>query len=150
MQSLTAEERANCIHKLADLLVSNESKIIEENCKDIEEASQSGLSKHLLSRLTLNSAKLKDLSAGIHKIAEDSLNIIGRVMRHTKITNDLILKQITVPIGVLLVIFESRPDCLPQVAALSMSSANGLLLKGNNKNNFLILSKKKINNFREK
>lgn len=130
MQALRPEERAECIRILADLLESRQSDILAANAMDLEAAGKKNLAKALLSRLSLTSAKLKSLSSGLHKIAEDSLNNVGRIVRRTKLAEGLELQQITVPIGVLLVIFESRPDSLPQVAALAMSSANGLLLKG--------------------
>ncbi|EDV97909.1 delta-1-pyrroline-5-carboxylate synthase isoform X2 [Drosophila grimshawi] len=130
MQALSAAERATAVSNLADLLVSREKFILEANAKDLAEAQRSGLAKPLLSRLSLNSAKLKNLSVGLKQIAEDSHKNVGRVLRRTRLADGLELKQVTVPIGVLLVIFESRPDSLPQVAALAMASANGLLLKG--------------------
>ncbi|KAL7734281.1 hypothetical protein ACLKA6_010624 [Drosophila palustris] len=130
MQALTAAQRATAVNNLADLLVSREKYILEANAKDLAEAKKSGLAKPLLSRLSLNSAKLKNLSIGLKQIAEDSHKNVGRVLRRTQLAEGLELKQVTVPIGVLLVIFESRPDSLPQVAALAMASANGLLLKG--------------------
>ncbi|XP_043591144.1 delta-1-pyrroline-5-carboxylate synthase [Bombus pyrosoma] len=130
LQALQPEERASCINTLADLLESRQREILSANAKDLEAAEKSGLAKALLSRLSLTPAKLKSLSSGLRQIANDSLTNVGRVLRRTRLAEGLELKQITVPIGVLLVIFESRPDSLPQVAALAMSSANGLLLKG--------------------
>lgn len=130
LQTLSPEQRASCVHTLADLLIEKQSQILDANAKDLDEASKTGLAKPLLSRLSLTPAKLKNLAVGLKQIADDSHNNVGRVLRKTKLADGLELKQITVPIGVLLVIFESRPDSLPQVAALAIASANGLLLKG--------------------
>lgn len=130
LQNLSPAERAACVNTLAELLISREKFILDANEKDLAEARMNGLAKPLLSRLALTPQKLRGLSTGLKQIAEASHNNVGRVLRHTKLADGLILKQITVPIGVLLVIFESRPDSLPQVAALSIASANGCLLKG--------------------
>lgn len=130
MQALTPEQRASCVNTLADLLITRQAEILDANSKDLDEARKSGLAKPLLSRLSLTPAKLKNLSVGLKQIADDSHNNVGRVVRRTKLASGLNLKQVTVPIGVLLVIFESRPDSLPQVASLAIASGNGLLLKG--------------------
>lgn len=152
LQALRPEERAECINNLADLLESRQSEILAANALDLEAASKASLAKALLSRLSLTTAKLKSLSSGLRQIANDSLNNVGRVLRRTRLAEGLELQQITVPIGVLLVIFESRPDSLPQVAALAMSSANGLLLKGGkeaaNSNKYLMeLVKEALNKY---
>lgn len=128
--SLAPDQRASIITHLANSLTTRQADIIRENHKDMEEAMRQGMSEANLSRLKLTPTKLNNLADGLKQIALSTPKIVNRVLRRTKLADGLELKQVSVPIGVLLVIFESRPDCLPQVAALAISSANGLLLKG--------------------
>ncbi|XP_039632082.1 delta-1-pyrroline-5-carboxylate synthase isoform X1 [Polypterus senegalus] len=142
LASLLPEQRAEIICHLADLLTDQKEEILSANKTDLEIAVGGGrLSPPLLKRLSLSSAKLNSLAIGLRQIAASSQDSVGRVIRRTRIANNLELEQITVPIGVLLVIFESRPDCLPQVSALAIASGNALLLKGgkeaSNTNNIL-------------
>lgn len=130
LQSLSNDERADIVNRIANLLDTRQNDIIRANKLDIKEAEASGLEKPLLSRLSLTPSKLTSLSDGLRHIALDNDKTIGRVIRRTRISEGMELRQVTVPFGVLMVIFESRPDCLPQVAALSISTGNGLLLKG--------------------
>ncbi|XP_066913761.1 delta-1-pyrroline-5-carboxylate synthase-like [Clytia hemisphaerica] len=131
LANLTPNERAQIIQQLAELIQENHHEILTANQKDMEAARRDGtMAASLISRLALTPQKLNVLTEGLRQIAESSKNILGRPIRATRVGDGLDLHQITVPIGVLLVIFESRPDCLPQVAALSIASGNGLLLKG--------------------
>lgn len=72
LQSITPEERAASVHKLADLLVTKQAQILEANALDLNEATKTGLAKPLLSRLSLTPAKLKSLAVGLNQIAESS------------------------------------------------------------------------------
>ena len=114
--NLTPNERSQIIYHLAQLIEENHSEILKVNKKDMDIAQRDGsMEPSLVSRLELSSQKLNVLSEGLRQIAESSKSILGRPLRATRIGDGLDLHQITVPIGVLLVIFESRPDCLPQV-----------------------------------
>lgn len=76
----------------------------------------------LVKRLSLSASKLGSLAVGLRQIAAAAQDSVGRVLRRTRVAHGLQLEQITVPIGVLLVIFEARPDCLPQVLSRQLSA----------------------------
>ncbi|XP_048843513.1 delta-1-pyrroline-5-carboxylate synthase [Brienomyrus brachyistius] len=131
LASLLPEQRVAIIHRLADLLTERKDEILSANKKDLDIAiAADSLSQPLRMRLSLSPAKLDSLATGLRQIATVSRGSVGSVVRHTRVASGLELQEVTVPIGVLLVIFESRPDCLPQVSALAIASGNGLLLKG--------------------
>ncbi|XP_041934229.1 delta-1-pyrroline-5-carboxylate synthase isoform X5 [Alosa sapidissima] len=131
LASLHPDQRSEIICTFADLMTEKREEILTANKKDMELAINAGrMAPPMLKRLSLSSAKLNSLAIGLRQIAVSSQDSVGRVLRRTRVANNLELEQITVPIGVLLVIFESRPDCLPQVSALAIASGNALLLKG--------------------
>ena len=127
--SLAPEERADIIRHLASNLLSSEAEIMEANQRDLAAAKARGVTGPLYDRLALSRAKLESLSTGLMQIADNSYDNVGKVVRRTRVSDTLQVVQKTVPIGVLMVIFESRPDALPQVASLAIASANGLLMK---------------------
>jgi len=128
LQSLTTAERVAILNRVAELLEANEASIMAENAKDVESATGK-ISEALLQRLILKPSKIRQLADGIRAIARQE-EPIGRLLSRTEIAEGLVLDKVTSPIGVLLVIFEARPDALPQIAALAIRSGNGLLLKG--------------------
>lgn len=133
LQALTGKERSAIMMAVADQLLERKEEILNANQEDIREfEGLKAFSKHLRARLELSQAKLETLAKGIRSMAEEGIieDPIGRILKTTELAPGLILQQTTAPIGVLLVIFESRPDSLPQIASLSFMAGNGLLLKG--------------------
>ena len=117
------------LHRLADALVANEASILAANAEDVSAAEASHLAGPLLERLRLKPGKLAQLADGVRAIAAQP-EPIGRADLRRELAAGLELERVSAPLGVLLVIFESRPDVLPQIAALAVRAGCGLLLKG--------------------
>jgi delta-1-pyrroline-5-carboxylate synthetase len=133
LAGLPSAARAAALHRMADALVARADEIVAANAADMADAramaAAGTLAPALLQRLALGEARLASLAGGIHSLA-DTPEPIGRVLAHRQLGDGLILQQVTSPLGVLLVIFESRPDALPQIAALALRAGNGVILKG--------------------
>lgn len=129
LQRLSHEERGKVLHACADALEAAYDVIAKANAADVAAASKANMSAASAARLHLPLKKLKGVTAGLRDIAKQP-DPLWRTKRHVELAPGLVLRQETVPIGVILVIFESRPDVVPQVAALAIASGNGLLLKG--------------------
>lgn len=128
LQALPSADRVAIMHRIAAALKANEAAIMAENAKDIK-AAQGKISEALLQRLILKPNKISQLAAGVEAIAAQD-EPVGRLLSRIEVAEGLVLDKVTSPIGVLLIIFEARPDALPQIAALAIRSGNGLLLKG--------------------
>jgi len=128
--SIGGELRSRLIEEVSETLQLHKSMILSENELDLAKARSQGLEDALMARLKLSDEKLESVCEGLKQIASKSKDQVDKVIKRTRISDTLQLSQITSPIGVLLVIFESRPDCLPQISSLSLATANGLLLKG--------------------
>jgi gamma-glutamyl phosphate reductase len=121
--------RRAVLGRLAALLAEREEALLAANRRDVETARAAGLAPALLDRLVLSPAKLATLRAGAEQLAAGG-DPLGAVLRRTRLDDGLELTQVTCPLGVLLVVFESRPDAVVQIGALALATGNGLLLKG--------------------
>jgi len=123
------ERRTAVLRHLARLLSEREGRILEANQADLDAAAQAGLSGPLLERLALSVEKLATLRDGVEQLARNG-DPLGRVLERRELDEGLVLSRVGSPLGVLLIIFESRPDAVIQIGSLALRSGNGVLLKG--------------------
>ncbi|MEL7058664.1 MAG: glutamate-5-semialdehyde dehydrogenase [Acidobacteriota bacterium] len=121
--------RRAVLGRLGDLLGEREDEILAANQFDLERAEADDLATPLRRRLALSAGKLATLRDGVAQLAEAD-DPIGRVLRRTELDGGLVLRQVTSPLGVLLIVFESRPDAVVQIGSLSLATGNGVILKG--------------------
>ncbi|KGF95360.1 Gamma-glutamyl phosphate reductase [Prochlorococcus marinus str. MIT 9201] len=128
------QNRIKALNFMADYLKKNTKEILEANNEDYARAEKKGISKALLSRLKLSKEKLNLGIEGVRKVG-DLADPVNQVQIKRELSKGLILERKTVPIGVLGVIFESRPDAVMQISSLAIRSGNGVMLKGGSEAN---------------
>lgn len=125
----TAEEKNNALNKISELLIEKTTEILEANKKDLEAAVAKGTSKAMLDRLKLDEKRVADIANGVKEIIglEDP---IGEVTSMFKRGNGLRIGVQRVPLGVIGIIYEARPNVTVDAAALCLKSGNVVILRG--------------------
>ena len=129
LATLPADVKNAALSAIADALEASAERIREANDADLAEARSSGLAAPLLKRLSFQGHKVADAAAGLRSL-RGLPEPVGRVLSRTELDDGLVLTRVTCPLGVIGVIFESRPDALVQISALCLKSGNACLLKG--------------------
>ena len=129
LTSLSAGEKNNCLLAMADGIEANSQFIQQENAKDMSAAEASGLSKALLDRLLLDEARIKGMVTGLREVSELP-NPVGRIIEERTRPNGLKLTKVAAPIGVIVIIYESRPNVTADAASLCFKSGNATILRG--------------------
>ncbi|MDP2923014.1 MAG: glutamate-5-semialdehyde dehydrogenase [Candidatus Omnitrophota bacterium] len=117
------------LFRMADCLLENKAFILEENRKDVELALKNKLQKSLIDRLTLNEKRINEMSESLKEIAKLP-DPIGKVINGWTRPNGLSLKKIRTPIGVILIIYEARPNVTSDCVGLLFKSSNVAILRG--------------------
>jgi glutamate-5-semialdehyde dehydrogenase len=129
MQSMSTKLRNSALKEVAISLMHNEMTIVNANQIDMENAEKSSLAMPLLKRLKYDHQKIEESVAQIESLIQQD-DPIGRSLSKVELDDGLILDKVTTPIGVVAVIFESRPDALVQISTLCLKSGNSVILKG--------------------
>ena len=123
----------NVLHELAQALRENSAEILGENARDMAEAQKmlecGELSASACNRVLLNEEKIEQMAQNCESVAALP-DPAGKIIQATRLDEGLDLYRVSCPIGVILVIFESRPDVVIQISALSLKSGNAVILKG--------------------
>ena len=129
LSAVTTEDKNRALLSIADALEKNCGEIIKANELDLQNGRENGLNAGLLDRLMLNEERIKAIADGVREVAALD-DACGKVIYEYEKDNGLKIKKITVPIGVIGIIFEARPNVTADAAALCLKSGNAVILRG--------------------
>jgi len=129
LASLPLETRNKAIEDIANALLERSSIIMEANSRDLRSAEEQRLSQALVKRLRYDRSKIDESVESIRSLMAQE-DVVGKLLARTELDEGLVLDKVSCPIGVIGVVFESRPDALVQISCLCLRSGNAVLLKG--------------------
>ena len=129
LATATYEERQQALLAIATLIEKKEDEILRANSNDVQRERAAGMNESLLDRLTLNPARIAGMANGARKVAQLS-DPLHQTLRHRVLDNGLELTQVSVPFGVVGMIYEARPNVTLDAAVILLMSGNAALLRG--------------------
>ena len=126
---VAGSKKDDALLEIAQALLDNSEQIRKENAKDLENGRKAGLTDALLDRLCLTQARIEGMAQGVRQIAQMD-DPIGEVLSGKQLKNGLEIRKIRVPLGVIGIIFEARPNVTSDAAALCLKSGNAVILRG--------------------
>jgi len=129
LATATYEERQQALLAIATLIEKKEDEILRANSNDVQRERAAGMNESLLDRLTLNPARIAGMANGARKVAHLS-DPLHQTLRHRVLDNGLELTQVSVPFGVVGMIYEARPNVTLDAAVILLMSGNAALLRG--------------------
>jgi glutamate-5-semialdehyde dehydrogenase len=129
MVGLTTDDKNKALEKIADRLLTDKVALIAENEKDLNAGKEKGLSESVLDRIMLNEKRIEDMSAAIRLLVKLK-DPVGDNLETIHKENGLLIKKNRVPIGVVGMIYEARPNVTVDAATLSLKTGNAVILRG--------------------
>jgi glutamate-5-semialdehyde dehydrogenase len=126
---LSSGAKNDLLRKMADALVDNSATLMEENARDLESAEKKGISSAMLDRLMLDEGRIRAMADGLREVA-GLPDPVGEVTRMWKRPNGLMVGKMRIPLGVIGMIYEARPNVTADAAALCLKAGNAVILRG--------------------
>jgi len=129
LAKLTTREKDDCLLAMAEALEKNSAALQEANARDMDAAAENGLPSAMLDRLKLDDQRIAAMAKGLREVAALP-DPVGRILNERVRPNGLKLQKISTPIGVVVIIYESRPNVTADAASLCFKSGNATILRG--------------------
>ena len=129
LATLDTATKDAALHAIANALVARAPEILEANARDVDQGRESGLSEALLDRLALDPARLLAIAEGVRQVAALP-DPVGELVDGSRLSNGLQVRKVRVPLGVVAVVYEARPNVTIDATALCLKSGNAIVLRG--------------------